>query len=339
MMKKSLLSLLVAAATIGSANAAVVYDNQDTSLAIGGRLQANLNSVFANNDPDKTDKVAVEGYARANVDAKSKIADGYKAIAYGEWDVSSESSENGKFDTRFAYVGLESDSFGTLTAGQNYTAMYNVIGATDMFIDGGSTGNTFWDLGGRQEGQLVYSYAFNGFSFGASWQTAGLDTVNGGYAVTAGYTFDLTKDLPVAFNLGTDGYDLKHTADDVKSFATSLSLGTLGDGTYVAGLYQLTSIDNASDKNGYELVGGYGFDNGLAFLLGYNVLRQGSRTLVSNVSAELSYNVNPSMIVYLEAVVGASDVDSDKLDDNGNVIGTNSERSHDSISLRAQYNF
>lgn len=337
MFKKTLLSLLVSAATIGAANAAVVYDNEDTSLAIGGRLQANLNSVFANKDPEKTDKVAIEGYARVNVDAKSKITDGVKAIAYGEWDVTSESSENGTFNNRFAYVGAATDNYGTIKAGQAYTALYNVIGVTDLFIDGGSSGNTFWDLGGRQEGQVIYDITLNGFSFGASWQTAGLDTVNSGYAVTAGYTFDVAKDFPLAFALGTDGYDIKDSSDDSKSFAVSISAGNVGSGFYAAGLYQITSYEDSKDKNGYELLAGYGLDNGLGFLLGYNALEQDSNTLVSNLSAEVSYSLNPAFVVYAEAVFGIGDVDTYTTD--GDFVVHTSERSHDSISLRAQYNF
>ena len=100
MLRKSLLSLLVAAATISTASAATVYNNEGTVFNVTGRVQANLNSKYANNNPEKTDKTAIEGSARLGLNGQTKLNEDFAAVAFAEWNVASESSENGKFDTR-----------------------------------------------------------------------------------------------------------------------------------------------------------------------------------------------------------------------------------------------
>lgn len=334
MLKKTLASMLTVGlgmVAINSVNAAVVYDNGDTSLDVGGRLQVNLNSVEAT----KEDKAAIEGAARWRVKGESKIVDGLKAIAFAEWQVASETSNNGKFDTRFAYVGVKSSDYGQLVFGQNHTALFNVLTKTDLFVDWGKKGNTYWDLGGRQEGQAVYQYDKNGLLLGASYQSAGLDKVDSGFALSAGY--EMGKSFPIALALGYDQYDIKSSSDDKQSFAASVSGGTHGEGLYLAGMYQLTAYEDSKDKTGFELVSSYTFENDLQFILSYQSLEQDNARLVSSFVGEASYKWNTNFKTYVEAEVGAGDID--KVDTLGRKIGSTDERSADKISLGLQYNF
>lgn len=334
MLKKTLVSMLtlgLGMMAINSANAAVVYKTDDTSLDVGGRLQVNLNSVEAT----KEDKAAIEGGARWRVKADSKIVDGFKALAFAEWQVSSETSNNGKFDTRFAYVGVKSDNYGQLVFGQNHTGLYNVMAKTDLFIDWGKKGNTYWELGGRQEGQAVYQYDKNGLLLGASYQSAGLDKVDSGLALSAGYEFG--KSFPIAFALGYDQYDIKDSSDDKQSFAASLSGGTHGEGLYLAAMYQLTQYDDSENKNGYELLSSYTFENDIQLMVSYENLEQDNATLVSAFVGEVSYKWNTNFKTYIEAEVGLADID--KVDALGHKIGSTDDRSADKISLGLQYNF
>ena len=121
MIKKTLLAASIGLFSASIANAAVVYEKENASLNIGGRLAANMNSVFAAKDYDKPDanhKVKLEGDARLNVDASSTIYDGIKAKAFGEWEVSAESGNNDHFATRYAIVGFDTDFMGSLVFGQ-----------------------------------------------------------------------------------------------------------------------------------------------------------------------------------------------------------------------------
>lgn len=333
MLRKSLLSLLVAAATISTASAATVYNNEGTVFNVTGRVQANLNSKYANNNSEKTDKTAIEGSARLGLNGQTKLNEDFAAVAFAEWNVASESSENGKFDTRFAYLGFESEKFGNLHIGQDYTAMYNVVGITDVFQDTASEATTFWDLGGgRHEGQAVYTYKLGGLYAAGSYQTAGLDNVEHGFALAAGYAFDAS--LPVSLNAGYDTYELKandeYNKRDLHSWAGSVSLGTLGDGVYAAALYQRTIEKTNTSYDSYELVAGYGFANGLGFLVGYNERDDKDDTLLSNTYGEISYTFNSNFLVWAQASIGTKDV----VQENGK-----KDRADNKYSIRAQYNF
>ena len=359
MIKKTLLAASIGLFSASIANAAVVYEKENASLNIGGRLAANMNSVFAAKDYDKPDanhKVKLEGDARLNVDASSTIYDGIKAKAFGEWEVSAESGNNDHFATRYAIVGFDTDFMGSLVFGQTESAMYKPLSVTDVFIDWGFAGTTFGDLadGGRQEGQIVYSLDdLNGFSFGASYQTASLNVVSSGAAFNAGYKFN-EEVFPIYFGVGYDTYDMDYVhnldinptnvaselADKLSrdSFGFGFSAGDVEDGFYLAGIYQYSKYAKHNglylkDTNSYEVVAGYAV-SGFGFLAGYENRHQGNLTLVSDIALEAKYNFNDNFLAYTEAQFATGKTD-DKIVDGEKYKVTG----HDLFSVGLQYNF
>lgn len=358
MLKKVLAAAVILAC--GSASAATVYDKDGTSLALGGRLQANYNSVFSDAEDNSygnrchrsaTDadgntyygdcKTGLSGVARLNADARAPIGGGFYAKAFGEWQVAAETSSNGKFDTRYAYVGFGHDTYGSLVFGQLESAMYNVLSVTDVYEEFGfaayhlAHGDADSE---RQEGQIVYNLDTNGFMFNLSYQTAGLRGVEGGVAVSAGYTYGET--LPVSLRLGYDFYELTgKTPDNVQSFGLGLSLGTAGDGFYGAFGYQMTDVKDMRHFNSYEVVAGYGFDFGLATMLGYQVNTYDSKVAdVSQITLETVYSFNEQLKAIATAKFGVGHVDLAHVD-KANVIQYDRARDHDALSIGLQYNF
>ncbi len=330
--KTKLLAGAVALIAFDYAHAANVYNTDDSSLVLGGRVQANYNSVEATADHDKA---ALETKARLRVDGSTKIYDGVKAIGFAEWEVGSETSQNGKWNTRFAYTGFKTDNYGTLTFGQDHTGIYYVVDRTDVFTDYGSRGNTYWEFGGRQEGQIKYNYTNSGLVFNATYQSAGLNAVNNGAATSVGYTFDVG--LPLVAALGYDFYDVADSTDDKQSVAAGLSLGTEGDGFYSGLLYQFTDYKDSKNKNGWEALASYGWESGWLLYAGYQNLRQGGAILKSNFIGELQYNFTSNFKVLVETEIGVSDID--RVDALGNKIASTGERSDDKVAIVAQYNF
>ncbi|WP_019002400.1 porin [Succinimonas amylolytica] len=344
----------------GSASAATVYNKDGTSLAVGGRLQANFNSVFSDAEDDSygnrchrhaTDadgedyyaecKAGLSGVARLNVNARTPIGAGFYAKAFGEWQVSAETSSNGKFDTRYAYVGFDSDNYGALVFGQLESAMYNALSVTDVFEEYGFSA---YNLGAgeadseRQEGQIVYNLDTNGVMFNLSYQTAGLKGVEGGVAVSAGYTYGET--LPLSVRLGYDYYNVTGADPDYQSFGLGLSLGNAGDGFYGAFGYQMTDIDRTSSHlNSYEAALGYGFDNGLGFMAGYQSNTFKSKLFtVSQVVLESTYDINEQFKAIASAKFGVGHIDNGYLDKTHGIQYSRG-RDHDAFSVGLQYNF
>lgn len=178
-----------------------------------------------------------------------------------------------------------------------------------MFEDFGSEANTYWTLGGRQEGQAVYQYRNGGFSFGASYQSAfdvNTTRVNNGVALALGYGFDVAENLPLDFQVGYDNYDLRGKDNNVDSYAASVSLGNLGDGFYSAFLYQFSEVDAKASSNGYEFVVGYGFDK-VSLLAGYEYLdtvADNSNADVNKMVLHAGYQFTDNFSAFTEAEFG-----------------------------------
>ncbi len=364
MFKKTLLSAIIISSLTQGALAATIYEQDGNSLALGGRLQINADSATVS----ESEKAAVQGYGRLNIYGQSRISEDFLAAAFAEWEVATESGQGDRFKTRFAYIAIESDTFGFLHLGQDHTSMYNVISATDVFKDirfclGGTT---FWDLGGRQEGQVIYKYSDDNFYLGGSYQTSGLSNVDSGFALTAGLKFDTY--YPVGINVGYDYYDFTKAnnaqqvvnsdpalspvtfsnLNSLYSVASSVSIGTLGDGFYAGATYQYTEkeirnelysyengwkIDYAGNKSSHlhilETAGGYTDEAGWGFLVGYSLRRSNGTSKLSNINIQLAYQLTANFVIFTNAIAAVSPSET----------AGGYQRANDKITFSGQYNF
>ena len=276
-MKKSLLALAVAAFAASSASAAVVYDQDGTSLAVGGRIQAVAYSQDANQggQPASGDASLV-GSARVNLAMRTQLTDGIAGFAFVEWDAA-DSDKKQTFDARDLYVGADFGAFGKLQAGRFRDAVYQgVTSTTDIFDDWGCDGQLGND--DRREGMIMYSWSGWGVDFKASYETAKDNVkvdgawfegeeadIKGGFAVSLGYTSPDVLFGPIAVKAGYGYYrfqddyatmDFSDTADEdgdfgntnrtydnYKQWAAALSWGVKGAGPLVAVMYQARDFD------------------------------------------------------------------------------------------------
>lgn len=342
------LPLIVATMTMASNALAVsVYKDQEnrTSLAIFGRLEAGLYNQFAKDE--NNDKATIEGDARLGISASSELATNVKAIAFGEWSVASQSSENGKFDTRYAYVGVDFNQYGILVFGQGDTAQYLTVGFVDVFEQWGAEANDYWLLGGRQEGQAMYSLSVGNYTLTASWQSpqnnmghyldhdsrtqSQLD-IKSGQAIGINYNWDrgVLKDMAIAFSY--DHYRFEdHPLKGKHAFNAALSYGHLDQGLYTALLYTRTKFSyEEHHATGLEGVLGYASEQGWAFMLGgghYGY--EFDKSIESYAMSQISYNFNTSLKVYAEAKFGLGKLEYP--------VAASSQHSKYGINL--QYNF
>ena len=214
-MKKSLLALAVVAAAT-SANAATVYDKDGTSLAVGGRVQAvvyngNGGAAVQGENGIADHDAGLVNSARLNIEGNTKINDYVSAFAFSEWDMAdgNKTANGDNISTREQYVGADFGDFGKLLVGKTYDAANEVLAATDVFEDFGARlqGSINSD---RRTGMFRYVYDNNGFFGSASYETAADETtvqgedydVEGGFALSAGYTIDDVVFGPLSFKAG-----------------------------------------------------------------------------------------------------------------------------------------
>ncbi|WP_104202155.1 porin [Billgrantia saliphila] len=151
-MKKTLLATAIAGAMVygaTSAQAATVYDQDGTRLDVYGRIAMGIAGGGdeydgAGNEIDNGAEF-VDVYSRLGLRGQQQINSDLSAFAHLEWRFrADEAGSNGvsSFDafseTRQAYLGLRSASFGTVQAG-NFDSMYNMFVSSpfDVYIDRG----------------------------------------------------------------------------------------------------------------------------------------------------------------------------------------------------------
>ncbi|MCS3454308.1 putative porin [Aeromonas sp. BIGb0405] len=312
-MKKTILAIAIPALFASAANAAVIYDKDGVTFDVYGRVQANYyadhnksvsgtadsykfdsktgNTVFVPGSAGGYEDVDGElvGSSRLGWSGKVALNDTWSGIAKTEWQVSAENSDN-KFNSRHIYVGLDGSQYGKIIFGQTDTAFYDALEATDIFNEWGDVGN-FYD--GRQEGQVIYSNSFGGFSGKLSYQTNddvavkvtdigqgvkedavfGSDVKrNYGFAAAAGYDFDFGLGFDAAYS--TSELENKVNGDEGNKDEWAIGANYAINGFYFAGMYTQGKVDNDntgwdSKGRGYELAASYNVD-AWTFLAGYN---------------------------------------------------------------------
>ena len=312
-----------------NAQALVVYESQDkaSTMSIFGRLEAGVYNQFAKEQEKDNGKATIEGGARLGLSGSYSVATNVKAIAFAEWEVASQTKEDGKFDTRYAFVGMDFSHFGVLVVGQGDTAQYITVGFVDVFENFGAEATDYWTLGGRQEGQLMYSASVGNYTLTASFQAPN-DNMGTYYDHDVGLKHELNVDYGFAVGINynwTEGF-LKDTAialsfadyeliddpiGDKHEFNAALSYGYLNEGLYTALNYSRISYRHEDHHlTGFDLVGVYAFYCGVGFMLGYGHLGyKFDRSIESYALAQLSYNFNDYLRLVAESKIGVGDID------------------------------
>lgn len=174
MMKKSTLALAIAAALVGfgtaahadttlygSARVSVDYDDFDSNYA-------SINGQLVRTERGRDGWDVYNNTSRLGVRGEEDLGGGLSAIYQYEFGV--DVTEGGNFQSnRPKWVGLKGSSWGSVTAGTQWTPYYNVIGIGDIFNstkvfsnDNVYLGNAF---GTRMDNSLIYSSPnWSGFS-------------------------------------------------------------------------------------------------------------------------------------------------------------------------------
>jgi outer membrane protein N len=327
-MKKAILPAMIAALLGTSVQAATVYDADGTTADVYGRMQFSIND----NGTGGTDGV---GSARMGFKAKSAINADVNAIAKGEWQITSETSNNGTFKARELYAGFDSVEAGSLVFGQTYTAFYQTAGVTDYFNTGGYKAMYNNIDPYRQEGQAVYSGEFSGVSVGASYQfqkegytedSAGVSTsdLDDGYALSLGYNI---ADVTVSA-----AYLLEQfvTLEDKHNYALSATY-SLND-LYLAAVYAESKQNVAgaddNDLRAYDLLASYALVDNVQLLAGYGFEENTvtNTDTVDEVTLSAQYAFNNHLKTWIEYKADM-------------VSATTDNKHDDAVEIALQYNF
>ncbi|CAE6912496.1 COG3203 Outer membrane protein (porin) [Vibrio sp. B1FLJ16] len=308
-MKKTLIALSVSAAAMATGvNAAELYNQDGTSLEMGGRAEARL----AMEDGDATDNSRV----RLNFLGKQAISD--ELYGVGFWEGEFTTNEQGDVDsnndlnTRYLYAGL-GGAWGEFTYGKNEGALGVITDFTDIMAYHGNSAAAKLAVSDRTDNMMSYKGQFENLSVKASYRFAdannnGGDNGQDGYSLSAIYAFGDT-----GLNVGA-GFADQDESDEFM-LATSYTIGDL----YFAGVYtdgedlvgEKKNGSSDKDYTGYELAAAYTMGQ-TVFTTTYNNAEEGDAE-VENFAIDATYYFKPNFRGYTSYNFNLVDGEEDQL--------------------------
>ncbi|CED59361.1 Outer membrane protein [Moritella viscosa] len=248
-MKKTILATAILLA--GAANAAEVYNNEGTTVSLGGSFRGHV--VIADSDNVKFEDAG----SRFDIKASKELDDGVKAFGQVEikytGDVTTKNSkgEDGKTDGLYinnAFVGLSHDVYGTVVLGKQMGLNDDAF-VYDFSYEHGNIYNEDNALfGSDSEDQLKYTKAFGGASVVVSLMDQDTYAIGGTYEV-AGLS------LVASYNIANDRVDANTNAKtDNSTYAVGVSYAL--DSLTLGAVYTASEVGNA-DNSAYGLGANY----------------------------------------------------------------------------------
>lgn len=326
-MNKTLIALAVSAAAMtAGVNAGEIYNQDGTSLALGGRAEARLSL--------KDGKAEDASRVRINVLGKTQINDSLYGLGFyeGQLETNDRDGENNNLENRYAFAGIGGD-FGLVTYGKNDGALGVITDFTDIMAYHGNKAAYKLAVADRADNMLTYAGQFDDLAVKASYRFADrveetntdkfADNNQDGYSLSAIYTFADT-----GFAVGA-GYADQDKADQWMLAASYAINDLYFAGTYVDG--QDKSGVNKKDKTGYELAAKYTMQQ-TVFTTSYNYLESktsGQKTdEADSIAIDATYFFKPNFRSYISYNFNL--LDSDKV---GKV------KAEDELALGLRYDF
>ena len=237
-MKKTILASAILLA--GAANAAEIYNNEGATLSLNGSIRTN--AVMSNESKAK-DITFQDSGSRFNIQAGQEIDAGSKAFGkievkrYGSADAAEGESEDGLYFNK-AYVGIESDAYGTFTIGK-LLGFNDSLVKNDYTYDGGQYGHQNNDeLGNGTIDQAQYKKALGNatvivaandedtYELGLEYKAAGL---------TVGFAYDVANDRTRTAGTGSPLVDNSAYIFGARYVMNDLSVGVQYAGSEISG--------------------------------------------------------------------------------------------------------
>ncbi|GAK15279.1 LOW QUALITY PROTEIN: outer membrane protein OmpU [Vibrio sp. JCM 19053] len=340
-MKKTLIALSVSAAAMATGvNAAELYNQDGTSLEMGGRAEARLSM----KDGDAQDKSRI----RLNFLGKQEINDNLYGVGF--WEGEFETAQNGTVDgddksdleTRLAYAGL-GGAYGEFAYGKTEGALGVITDFTDIMAYHGNSAADKLAVSDRTDNMMLTKASLKTLSVKASYRFADrmenkntgeyYDNKQDGYSLSAIYALADT-----GLELGA-GY-----ADQDKANEYMLAASYTMSDLYFAGVFtdgekmEDSNNSNTVDYTGYELAGAYTLGQ-TVFTTSYNNAETNNETSANNFAVDASYYFKPNFRGYISYNFNLIDA-GDKFGstDTSKTVATKID-AEDELALGLRYDF
>ncbi|ASU21578.1 MULTISPECIES: porin OmpU [Vibrio] len=321
-MNKTLIALAVsAAAVVTGVNAGELYNQDGTSLEMGGRAEARLSL--------KDGKADDASRVRLNFLGKVAINDSLYGVGFyeGEFTTNDQGTNktNNNLDNRYTYAGI-GGNFGEVTYGKNDGALGVITDFTDIMAYHGNSAADKIAVADRVDNMVAYKGQFENLGVKASYRfaDASVDTTNDkyvdngqdGYSLSAIYAIG---DTGVKLGAGYADQDTQNEYMLAASYAIS--------DFYFAGVFTDGEKDTNVDYTGYELAAAYTMGQAV-FTTTYNNAETSDVTSKDNFAVDATYFFKPNFRSYISYNFNL--LDSDKV---------GKAASEDELALGLRYDF
>ncbi|OLQ92756.1 hypothetical protein BIY21_01325 [Vibrio ponticus] len=309
-MNKTLIALAVAATAIATgANAGEIYNQDGTSLEMGGRAEARLSL----QDGKAEDKSRV----RLNFLGKTQITDGLYGVGFYEGEFTTADnggatdSDSSDITNRYVYAGL-GGAFGEVTYGKNDGALGVITDFTDIMAYHGNSAAMKINVADRADNMVSYKGQFADLG------------------VKASYRFADRTELNAAGNIAAPGEDVASYGDNDADGYSLSAIYALGETGVKLGAGYASQYSGADEQNEYMLAASYaindlyfattftdgqvqekdgdyrGYEFAAAYTLGqtvftstYNNAETNDETSADNIAIDASYYFKPNFRGYV----------------------------------------
>ncbi|WP_373959118.1 porin [Vibrio gigantis] len=308
-MNKTMIALAVSAAALATgANAAELYNQDGTSLDMGGRAEARMSM--------KDGKVEDKSRIRLNFLGKVEIQDGLYGVGFYEgefttsdYDGNENVSGDNTIDNRYTYAGL-GGNFGEVTYGKNDGALGVITDFTDIMAYHGNSAADKIAVADRVDNMLSYKGQFQDLNVKASYRFADrsenandeyVDNGKDGYSLSGIYAIGET-----GVKLGAGYADQDKSNEYMLSGSYTMGdlyfAGVFTDGekdyTALTGDYEKAGFNGVEDYTGYELAAAYTMGQ-TVFTTTYNNAETGGDTSADNIAVDATYYFKPNFRGYV----------------------------------------
>ena len=212
--RSTLFCALFSAFITAPVSALEIYNNKDNTLSIGGYIA--LAEMYTEDKPNLNGgfSTIIDNDSRLNFNVTHQFNDIWNSGAKIEWGYDSVSGNEQDLTNRIGKIYFNSDLYGDIAIGKQWSPYYDIAGWTDIFyLNGGSASGAYdgrndpaEDGGeggtGRADDALTYRHDIMGFKVGLQYQA------DQGHNVgdrTNGYQIALIYDSMDLFDLGISG--------------------------------------------------------------------------------------------------------------------------------------
>ncbi|MGF1686177.1 porin [Photobacterium japonica] len=284
-MKKTVLaSTLTTLLFAGTANAAMVYQDDSSSLSIGGRAEARFN-VSDNNKVGDNSSFEDISRARVNIKGKTQIMDGLGA--FGTYELEVDPGKDQTIDTRYLFAGIDTH-YGAFSYGQQDSAQVILTDFTDILATfGGDAADLINGNKDKRENNFVYAGTFDALTVTANY-IVNDEKDSDSYGISFVYSLPMGLDLGVGY---VDGQESDEDADQI-----NLAGAYTYNDFYFAAIYTDGSLGD-EDLKAYEIAAAYKI-NQLTLQGVYNFQEEGSTDTVDYYALEGVYKFNGNFRAY-----------------------------------------